>query len=374
MSYWEYQSYWHKRDVVIVGMGLTGLLTAINIKKTHPEASVLIVDEKLIGSGASSRNAGFACFGSISELESDVAQFGLDECLKLVKLRFDGLAKLRSVVGDSIGYIESGGFEVFEHKSDAERYLDRVAYWNDALSHITGLENSYKEVSVDRRLRFYDRAICNSKEGLLNTGKLNIALETIAAQNGIQIFRGLRLGTFEDSYNENLLYFDGVDRPLLCKALVLCTNAFTKQLIPNLDVLPSRNQVLMTSAVDNSYLKGGYHLDKGYIYFRSIADKVLIGGARNYFKEEDGKTEFGENADNVEYLLHILREKILPGQKFEMEYNWSGILSGGALRTPIVKYHSDNIVLAVRMGGMGVAIGANVAEQAAVLVSNRLKS
>jgi putative aminophosphonate oxidoreductase len=46
-------------DICIVGGGLTGLWSAIEIKRTRPELEVVIVERDLCGSGASGRNGGF---------------------------------------------------------------------------------------------------------------------------------------------------------------------------------------------------------------------------------------------------------------------------------------------------------------------------
>ena len=47
---------------------------------------------------------------------------------------------------------------------------------------------------------------------------------------------------------------------------------------------------------------------------------------------------------------------------------WSGILGIGDQKKPIIERVSPNVVVAVRMGGMGVAIGSLVGEEAAALV------
>ncbi|MBK7637250.1 MAG: hypothetical protein IPJ13_25425 [Saprospiraceae bacterium] len=49
----------------------------------------------------------------------------------------------------------------------------------------------------------------------------------------------------------------------------MCTNGFTAALFPELEVVPARNQVLITEKLDNNPLDSGYHMDKGYVYFRN---------------------------------------------------------------------------------------------------------
>ena len=58
-------------DYLIVGSGIVGLTCAIQLKAKDPEARVVIVEQGDRPSGASIKNAGFACFGSVSELLDD---------------------------------------------------------------------------------------------------------------------------------------------------------------------------------------------------------------------------------------------------------------------------------------------------------------
>jgi gamma-glutamylputrescine oxidase len=371
LSIWEKLSYWFDRDYVIIGAGLTGLFCAIELAQKEPKASILIVDRLLIGMGASSRNAGFCCFGSISELESDVELTGLEACMETVEMRFRGLQRLRKMVGDeSLEYVASGGTEVFDSYESFQYYEDRISFWNRELSALTGDKATYSAINCPSGLRFSEKMILNRQEGLINTGALLRKLESIASTLNIEVMRGLHLTHYiSDALRVNL-FFDEIEAPLRTKKLILCTNAYSNDLVTGEDIQPSRNQVLITTPVTNNHLSGGFHYDKGYVYFRAINDSVLIGGARNHFEFENNQSKFGENLDNLEYLMHILRSQVLVGQKFEMATSWSGILAGGKNRVPIVKNLEANVVLAARLGGMGVAIGSVVGMHAAALIRN----
>jgi gamma-glutamylputrescine oxidase len=67
-------------------------------------------------------------------------------------------------------------------------------------------------------------------------------------------------------------------------------------------------------------------------------------------------------------LIKMLHERVLPNYpNIEIEQWWSGILGMGKQKKPIIERLSPRMVVAVRMGGMGVAIGSLVGEQAAAL-------
>jgi glycine/D-amino acid oxidase-like deaminating enzyme len=62
-------------------------------------------------------------------------------------------------------------------------------------------------------------------------------------------------------------------------------------------------------------------------------------------------------------LKHYVETVVMPGKIVNFEYGWSGIMGMDNNRNPIIGWHSDRVCLAVRMGGMGVALSSWVAEE-----------
>ena len=71
-SYWELKEWFSNIDFTIVGSGIVGLNCAISLKREHPKAKILVLEKGTLPQGASTKNAGFACFGSLSELIDDL--------------------------------------------------------------------------------------------------------------------------------------------------------------------------------------------------------------------------------------------------------------------------------------------------------------
>ncbi|RXG17999.1 FAD dependent oxidoreductase [Leeuwenhoekiella aestuarii] len=84
LSYWEYKSWFSNVDFTIVGSGITGLNCALRLRALHPSAKILIVERGNLPQGASTKNAGFACFGSLSELIADLNTHSEAKMLELV--------------------------------------------------------------------------------------------------------------------------------------------------------------------------------------------------------------------------------------------------------------------------------------------------
>ena len=71
-SYWELKEWFTTIDFTVVGSGIVGLNCALQLRKMHPKAKILILEKGMLPQGASTKNAGFACFGSLSELIDDL--------------------------------------------------------------------------------------------------------------------------------------------------------------------------------------------------------------------------------------------------------------------------------------------------------------
>lgn len=198
-------------------------------------------------------------------------------------------------------------------------------------------------------------------EGTLHPLKMMHALQKLAISLGVHIEYGIQVDEIDQS-GQTLLCGNQLNIPY--KTLIVCTNGFTGRLLPQLEVVPARNQVLVTRPLPNNPLVSGYHLDKGYVYFREIEGRILIGGGRNLDPEGEMTDQFGETKLIRNYLLQIL-EEVYPGASERIEMSWSGILGVGPSKFPIVEWVGDHILAGVRMGGMGVAIGSHLGEELA---------
>jgi gamma-glutamylputrescine oxidase len=370
-SYWERTSFIDNADVVIIGSGLVGLSAALHLKKRQPALKVLVLERGFLPTGASTKNAGFACFGTVSEQLASLKRSTEDEVVRLVDYKWRGLQRLRQNLGDSnIDYFQHGGYELFmdDETANADNAIDQINYLNKILKDAIGLPDIYSVADAkiaDFGFKGVDRMIYNPFEGQLHTGKMMHTLLNKVSDAGVLVLNSCEIKKIEQESNHiNLLTSQGNFKT---GKVILATNAFANQLFPALKVIPGRGQVLVTKPIPGLKLKGTYHFNEGYYYFRNIDGRVLFGGGRNLdFKAEEtwafGQTEAVKNS-----LISYLKEVILPDQHFEIDYWWSGIMGFGDDISPIVKQVEPNIFCAVRCNGMGVAMGSLVGEEVAEL-------
>ena len=373
LSYWERESFFKHIDVAVIGSGIIGLAAAIHLKKIDPKLQVAILERGVLPVGASTRNAGFSCFGSMTELLDDLSHANEDEVLSVVEKRWRGLQRLRELVGDeNLDFQMLGGYEMFTEAEEQtfQTCCERMPELNEKIGRITGWKEGYKV--VDERIpRFgfqgVQHLILNQPEAQVHTGKMMSALLQRAQNVGVKIFNGLNIKHLEDGPQGVELETDFGWSIRVPKVLV-AVNGFAKQLLPQAAVQPARNQVLITQPIPNLQVEGCFHYDRGYFYFRNIDGRILLGGGRNLDLAQENTAEFGPNALIRSALVQLLETVICPGQVIEIDTWWTGILGLGPQKKPIVEKCSPNVSVAVRLGGMGVAIGTLVGQEGAECV------
>ena len=371
LSYWEQKSWFTNIDFAIIGSGIVGLSCALELRELHPEAKIVVFEKGTLPSGASTKNAGFACFGSMSEILQDLETHSPSEVVGLISERLKGLSTLRAALTDQrIAYAQLGGYELFPDTDSA--VFDKCVKNLDAINELLFPIFSANVFSVvDTPFGFEKvapKAIFNKFEGQLDTGKMMTALLEKAASKGVLILNNALVK--EISQKGASPVFTLGNLTVEAKSICIATNGFAKELLQE-DVQPARAQVLITKPIKNLSIKGTFHLDCGYYYFRNIDDRILFGGARNLAFDAENTSQTGLTPIIQDKLEHLLKTTILPQTSFEIDTRWSGIMGVGSQKKPIIKKIYPGVYCGVRLGGMGVAIGSSIGKELAVLSSKK---
>ncbi|WP_027879378.1 NAD(P)/FAD-dependent oxidoreductase [Mesoflavibacter zeaxanthinifaciens] len=368
-SYWEIKSWLTNVDFTIVGSGIVGLSCALQLKKTYPKANILILEKGVLPNGASTKNAGFACFGSLSEILDDLNTHTEAEVLQLINKRIKGLKLLRQTLGDhTINYQAFCGYELFtENDNLFENCLSKKDYINKLLKPIFNAEVFSLKDNIFNFKNIKKQYIFNAFEGQIDTGKMMEALLQKVQSKGIKILNSITVESFSE--NQDSVKVKTNQFEFLTSKLLIATNGFASQLnIQN--VKPARAQVLITKPIKDLHIKGTFHLDQGYYYFRNINNRILFGGGRNLDFKTEETTEFAQTKLIQNKLETLLKTTILPETNFEIDHRWSGIMGVGKQKNTIVKQVSNNVFCGVRLGGMGIAIGSLIGKELADLTQN----
>ncbi|ALW84939.1 hypothetical protein AUC43_07440 [Hymenobacter sedentarius] len=374
LSYWEYQSFFGPAEVAIIGAGLVGLTAALYLKQRRPTWRVVVLERGSLPSGASTKNAGFACFGSISEL---IEQEKRGDLQAVVAARYTGLARLRELLGDAeLSYQPVGGYELFRHEEAAlaVECLSKIDYFNELLAPVVGHACTFHDAS-DEASRFGFRGVGtllkNECEGSLDAGRMMRALLARAWAADVPVLTNCAVEAIETSASGQVQVRLGNGASISAGQALVATNAFASELLPDLAVVPGRGQVLVTEPLPHVTLPGTFHYDHGYAYFRQLPDhRVLLGGGRNLNFAAEETTAPGLTEQVQGYLENLLHDVIVPGQRPRIDYRWSGVMGFGPALAPILDWVRPGVLAAVRCNGMGVAMGAGTGWQAAEKLAN----
>lgn len=357
-------------DVCIVGGGFSGINTAIELAQKG--FSVVLLEAKRIGWGASGRNGGELIRG----IGHNVTQF-------------------KNIIGtEGVEAIHQMGFEavnivrqrIAEHKIDCNL---QMGYCDLAIKprHMTELQEDYDDLlSQGRGEGFsllqkqdmqqvigsdcYQGALVDMNSGHLHP--LNLAL------GEAKIAKALGVRMFEYSAAEKIIKGDKpqvitAKGKVNCQYLVLAGNAYIGHELNSYvggKVLPAGSYLLATEPLTDEQCKdiipqnmafADLRIDLDYFHL-SEDNRLLFGGLCTYS---------GNDPKDIEAALRPNLEKVFPQLKgVKIDFEWGGMIGIGANRLPQIGRLPDcpNILYAQAYAGHGV----NATHMAARLIAEAL--
>jgi glycine/D-amino acid oxidase-like deaminating enzyme len=354
-SIWEFQTFYSNFDLIIVGAGFGGLWTAYHTKIKNPKWEILILERGSLPAGASTKNAGFACFGSPTEIISDIEKMGENFAIDLVEKRISGISIIRSVLGDSsINYEDCGGYEIFSNTP--EGLEENVEKLNKILFKITEREKTYEwcnEKIEKLGLKEFSSMIFNNIEGGIHSANALIKLESIVKSMGIKIIYGEDVINYDKKSDIVIITSRSIFKT---KRAIFCINAFSKNIFSDVEIKPTRGQLITTGPIQDLKLFGTFHYDEGYYYFRNLGNRIILGGARNIDFDSEETSDFGMNQKIQNHLEEFLKKHFDVKNIPRIEYRWSGIMGFTPNKIPIFKEINEGIYILCACNGMGVAL------------------
>ncbi len=419
LSFWENLAFTGPWDFVVVGAGVTGLHAAIEIKRQQPRFKVLILEARALGTVASTRNAGFLCLGSPSELQADLEKLGESDLIELISAKWSGIQRTLNLLGgNAVGLRNVRGYEVFA--KEYSRYSQAVSSHDSVVQDLPKLNQILAEASTkpipymsNRRRKgammqkplpapyfgdwkaFQGGLSAPSNpwgpeaagllpmawEGQVNPFLLRESLLRYARNLGIRIQEGLQV-VQSDAQNltvrSDLSNKDDINNEssnilnIKAKNIIIATNALTKNLFHDqiAPIIPQRGQMWHSAAlrpVDLERLNGNYHADRGYIYYRTYQDRLLLGGGRNQDFNLEQTTEWSENQLISDYLKSYSVDVLGLSPDLEWEFRWSGTMGFTESGLPQCKDLQNGKWLVAGMNGMGMALGPEMGRRVACM-------
>ena len=355
-SFWERKAWLNDLDALVVGTGVVGTNAALRLREQHPHWRIAMVERSTFGS-STTRNAGFACFGSPSELLDDLNSLGAEAMTDLVRLRWEGLKLLREMWGDGpLGYRPCGAVEAFTDPKLYQSCLDMLPILNDQLRLVFGKDAFHVEAQPEGTKGLLG-GIRSPLEGDLDTSKLTLLLRRALADQHIPCLSGINVVGLEPRHGQWQVHTE--IGSTVVPNVFIASNAWAAELL-EVDVTPRANQVIVSQPLPGLNLVNTLHHDRGYVYAREIDGRLLIGGGRQWSCDTE--------EERVERLLDWAQTHITGAEAFRIEHRWVGQLGVGQHRRPLIQQVAPGLFAGVRLGGMGVAIGSLVGRKLADLL------
>lgn len=422
LSFWEKDAFAGLWDFVVVGAGVTGLHAAIELKRLKPSLRILLLESRPVGAVASTRNAGFLCLGSPSELAMDRHALGDQALTELISAKWSGIERtLQLFGGKALSFKRVQGHELFV-KDDAtaflrsglerELVLEALPELNRLVAEAVRLPRPGKSLRRRRSSKHADRttlpapyfgAVQALTEG--PWGPLAHSLIPLAWEGQVQPFV-VREALIRYALNLGIRYQVGATvqavpaLPLLAaegplpsyeldcsfgdksltiklKNIVCATNALTQLLLPRPSaseakagdtVSPKRGQMWYTAPLKGSvirHLQGNFHGDRGYLYFRQAGDRFLLGGGRNVDFETESTDAWAENPLITQYLKSYATQVLGLPEDLPWEGRWSGTMGFTTSGIPVVQSPGRGVWVVAGMNGMGMALGPEMGRMVA---------
>jgi gamma-glutamylputrescine oxidase len=362
----------HQTDICIIGGGLAGLTTALELRRRGRQVTVL--EAKRVAWGASGRNGGFVSPGYACDLEKISRKAGADQSKQLYRLSMEGV----DIVAGNIRDLGIQDAERNDGIIGAIRYDDAVglAAYRDKMERDFGqhlvLMQREELRSVLRSPKYHQALFAPDA---FHFHPLNYA-RALARE-----IRRLGGYIYEDSPALSLTRENGrqsVKTPggtVRCQEIVLAGGGYTDRLCPALarSFLPISTYVLLTEAnaalvqaAINTTAAIGDDRRAGDYYRIVRGDRILWGG------------RITTRTADPQNLVHMLRREMVTTypqlSPLKVELAWSGLMSYARHLMPQIGRLVPGIWYCTAFGGHGMnttAIGGKVIAEAITGASDR---
>jgi gamma-glutamylputrescine oxidase len=346
-----------RTDVCVVGGGYTGLSTALHLARRGVD--VILVEQSLIGWGASGRNGGQAHVGMRREQEWLEKYVGVTDAHRLwqfslgARAHLDWLIETYRINCDlRLGYVHANHRE--RYTAETRRHVEhlRTQY---AYEHIRFVERD--ELAQMIASRDYCSGSLDERAGHLHALNLALGLARAALSHGARLHEAVEVTGVDQSRGGGWRVTTNRGEIVADRVLLAC-NGYLRGLAPEVQrhVMPINNYIAVTEPLGAEGARalisnGAAVSDSRFVvnYFRITPDhRLLFGGGENY-----GYTFPRDIASFVR--PHVL--KIFPQlARVRYEYAWGGTLAITPTRMPWVREFRPGLINASGFSGLGVLI------------------
>ncbi len=321
-------------DICIIGGGLTGISSAINLSKKG--YSVILCEARKIGWGASGRNGGQLGIGMRKDQFTIEKKLGLKHAKELWSLGLEAVEDVKNLIKENEidchlvnGVMSTACFEkdIDEYKFEIEHMAKNYDF--------EGYKFFNKEkIREEINSKMYLAGLLNSGSYHLNPLKLTLGLAKVAQKNKVKIFENTPIEKIrEEGDRVQVMSKKGLIR---ANQVVVACNGYLDSILGSKKnkFMPINNYVVATEPLGEKrarqIIKNNYAVcDTRFIidYYRFSEDwRMIFGGGETF------TSNFVKNATSFVSKRMI---KVFPQlQNVKIDYSWGGTLAITVNRLP----------------------------------------
>lgn len=325
--------------VAVVGAGIAGLSAALHLQDMGVQG--VLLERHALGSGASTRNAGFLMRGAADNYALAIEHYGRPIAKALWRFTEDNHSLLRARGIEAIPSFAPRASALLALEPGEHAELERSL-------------NLLQEDGFDARWigpddkQLHDAAWNTGKPlgALINPGDAVVnpfdLLSHLRAQlrwpvHELQEVAEVRLVHASAARTEHV-ELRTPDAVFRADQALLCLNAYASLLLPNFAQLiePNRGQMLALHAPKSELpLDFAYYANRGSEYFRRADDEtVVVGGCRTYHADAE-RTFDDRTSDAVQGDLERFAESLF-ARRFPVKARWSGTMGFTPDHLPLI--------------------------------------
>ncbi|MDA1073110.1 MAG: FAD-dependent oxidoreductase [Proteobacteria bacterium] len=346
----------HEAEVCIVGGGLAGLNTALALGQRG--ISVILLEARSVGFGASGRNGGFVGRGYSQELSTLVDRLGLDHARALYDLTGQATALVRRRIDDhaiACGPNTTGVLVATwtDKADDLHRYIDWMAQNFGTQQRFVPREQVAEEFAISP---VYFDALYGDQTFQFHPLNYCLGIASAAEAAGVRIFEDSAVTAMETERPEKLVVTGRGQ--VRARHVVLTCGGYGLGVLPDVSgaVLPVATYVMATEPIPQDVLATAIRKKvcmadtrRAGDYYRALPDGRILWGGRMTARIAEPPRLARLMLDDLLTVYPQLRGHA------RVESAWTGTMSYARHRMPQIGRLRDGVWYGQAFGGSGMA-------------------